>query len=154
MKKDSKLPDFVHKLTNSQWARPEEPNKSLYGVGVVVTETTTQAKQAVQELNELMNAAIVSLSKDSLSEVITTVNKAGKSLIILIEEDLDQESLEVLKKLSDYNDVSPYMAIERIPQNPKTRFVAVISRDVWQKMSYPYFIDMFGVVCRLDTDTN
>jgi hypothetical protein len=152
--REEKLKDFLNRLQKLSWARPEEPGKNLYHLGAIVCAEDDGVEVVAKEVSNSLPSKIISLPKDLdyFDETVQEVNKDGLTLIIILSSDLSELhiALELFKKISHFNDISPWLADERIIQNPKVRFITVFSKDTWSKQSYPSFIDLFGVICRLD----
>lgn len=149
-----RIQQFVKELKGLSWSRPEEPGKALYHIGAIVARDGGEANAAAHAVAELIKARPLTLprDKDALDDALTTANAAGESIVVLLEEDLPFEALQQFKKIADFNSFSRYLATDRVPQNTNTRLAVVFAKEAWSKQSHPSFIDLFGVICRLDIE--
>ena len=152
---EAQIADFVQRVQLTSWAREQEPNKGLFNLGIIVTKKNDDARDVARKVSELMKAEMISLPKDQylFEDALVKANELGRSLAIVLEDDLPHDALELLKKISEFNSFSRLLAEKSVAQHSDTRIALVTGIVVWQKQSYPAFIDLFGVVCRLDIDT-
>lgn len=152
--KNIRIQRFMEELKELSWFRPEEPGKTLYHMGAVVARTDDEARELARIIAKQLSANTATLSKDSdiVENEMVSANAAGQSMVILLEGDLPFTALQILKQIAEFNDFAPYMADKRIKQDQNTRVVAIFSHEIWGKQSYPSFIDLFGIICRLDID--
>lgn len=152
--REAKLKDFLERLRVLSWTRSEEPDKTLFHIGAIVCADEANVAKVAEEVAKGLSSEAISLPADAqrFDVAVQKTNEVGNSLVVTLSDDLAimHNTLELLRQIADFNDISPREATKRVWQNPETRFLIVFSKNVWSKQSYPSFIDLFGVVCRLD----
>jgi len=138
---------------------PREPGKLVFDMGLVIFESTSSLKtesvfnllpKGKSRLFELNNPNIC---EDFIKELIIA-NREGQWLLVDCQADPCPTIIGILKQLSEDNafTLSHFEDKELVKMNlnPKTRLIFCLQSDFLEtKITYPFFINLFGPVIRI-----
>ena len=145
-----KVTQFLNKLRGLSWARPEEPGKEFFHVGGIVAGEADMP-DAITAVTAASETATITIPSDSFADAVQAANEKGQSLLVILTEDMPFDVLQQVKLLAESNEVASYTDSSSIEHHPETRVIFVFTKETWAKQTNPAFIDLFGVLCRLDT---
>ncbi len=139
-------------------AVPSDPRSlvPVYDLGLIIFEKNNKSKEIVDLLPKGRARFFVlnnPYSFDDFLKELVIANREGQWLIVDCQADPSPTVISVLKQLSEDNSftVSHFEDKElfRMELNPKTRIVfCVDSEFLEKKITYPFFMNLFGPVIR------
>ncbi len=136
-----------------------EPNKLIYDLGLIIfeDETNIEAKD-VFDLLPKGKARFYMLNNsyfyDDFVKELVIANREGQWLIVDCQADPAPTIIGILKQLSEDNTFTiPHFEgkeLFRMELNTKTRVIFCIKSTLLEeKITYPFFINLFGPVLRI-----
>jgi len=154
-----KLKEFFEVL--EKVSIPEDPSsrKLIFDLGLVIFEPTSSLKaEDVFTLLPEGKARFFGLKDrydvENFLKALVIANREGQWLLVDCQADPAPGIIGILKQLSEDNSftVSHFEEKElfRMELNPKTRIIICVNSDFLEtKITYPFFINLFGPVIRI-----
>lgn len=148
--KIKKFVEILDKVShpNLPWAK----NEKFYDLGLIIGEKGVKFgfddfKKAVGDARKYRFFTINRKSEqDDFLKFLVETLEAKKWLVIEIKDDLRGKCLTQLKRLSELNSIQLLnKEVFNLKLPEESRIVVIIDRDILEKkISYPYFIQLFG----------
>jgi len=138
---------------------PREPRKLIFDLGLVIFESNSSLK--VKDVLNLLpegKARFFELKDrhdaDNFLKELVIANREGQWLLVDCQTDPPSGIIGILKQLGEDNSFTvPHFEEKELFQmelNPKTRIIVCINSDLLEtKITYPFFINLFGPVIRI-----
>jgi hypothetical protein len=153
------IDEFLESLKKVVHSLPYEPKKKLFDLGLIILEkehqlTAKDIFNLLPENKKIFFELINPYYYDDFVEKLITANREGQLLFVNCKADPAPTIIKLLKQLSETNEFSTTDVEDKelfsMKLNPKTRVIFCIDNDFLEtKITYPYFISLFGPILRL-----
>lgn len=158
-KQKKEIEEFFQNLEKVTHFEPREPQKLLFDLGLVIFEPHTKIK-AKDIYNLLPKGRGIFLevdnpnNSDDFLKNLVMANREGKWLMVDLKADPASLIIQIIKQLSETNEFSVSHFEDKelfgMKLNPKTRVIFCIENDFLEtKITYPYFLSLFGPILRI-----
>lgn len=155
----SDIKSFLQSVETVTHIDEREPNRQLFDLGLVITDRdSTSVIKNVASAFPAGRAKTFVLNNKYDSELYTAAlleaNREGQWLVVNCLADPAPEVIQTIQQMSEANTFTLTnvgdKGLVKITLNPKTRLVFCITSTFLETgISYPYFLNLFGVVLRL-----
>jgi hypothetical protein len=147
------LPPFFETVLKVKIPAAGTSGKFISDMGLIVHETE---EISLPEISKLLPSGIDAISgvlregndAEYFANVFTDANESGKWLLVAIENDVTHVMLGYLKEISENGVLSQNG--KEIPLRETTRVIVAVGNETLEKkITYPYFMEMFGPIARI-----
>ena len=151
--------EFFNALEKVTHGEPFAPTEELFDLGLVIFEPESKATAKdiytlLPEGKGLFFELINPYYYEDFAKKLVTANREGRWLVVDCKTDPAPTIIQIIKQLSETNEFSlshfEDKEIFSMKLNPKTRIIFCIDNEFLEtKITYPYFISLFGPILRL-----
>lgn len=152
-----KIQQFLEIVENNGIIDKQKSNQSIFENGLVVFEAENLTARDVCEFLPEGKYLIILVS-DPLNykefiDNFSMINREGQWLVVDFKCDPHPNIISFLKQLNEENEVaiSDYkdQELANFKLNSRTRIICCIKRNELEKITYPYFYNLFGPILNL-----
>lgn len=147
------LPSFFDALSQVTTPASDISGKPIPDLGLIIFETEeVSLPEAMKRLSAGVEASNIILQKESsadeFADTLARASEKGNWLFVVSEDDPASPVIGILKEISEKGVL--LQNGKEIPLHEKTRVVVLVNAETLEKkITYPYFMEMFGPIARI-----